>query len=218
MTTIRPRSPDLRLLWVPRSLPPGRLGLGSLKAATLHTALPEQSAGVMSTLSRLRLHEGPARQIRGEIAQLARGFVLERPQVAVEALARVVARGAGIDQKCPVGALQREQLAQGTLGGRSGELGAALEPRKLAAAPGAQVAALPPARRRHLGPGQLGLGGRRRQLHARRLGMLDHRAQPRDALVPVVAEQLRVERDDGVLAQRGQELAGVGSGLLAPAI
>src|SRR3954451_3593307 len=114
MTTIRPRSLDLRLLWVPRSRPPGRLGLGSLKAATLHTALPEQSAGVMSTLSRLRLHERPARQVRGEIAQLRRGLELQVAQVGVEALARVVAGRAGVDQERPVGALQREQLAQRT--------------------------------------------------------------------------------------------------------
>src|ERR1700754_5068122 len=92
------------------------------------------------------LDERPIRQLRRQIPHNVGTFSgkcrIEALVMRFSALARVLARGPAVDQEGPVGALQREQLAQGAIGGTGaerGQLRTALPPGELAA-PGAQVA------------------------------------------------------------------------------
>ena len=151
-------------------------------------------------MPKLRLDERPAGEVRREIAQRrsrAPRSAPRTPRGGLEALARVVAGGPLGDQERPVGALERQQLAQRPLrraGPSAARPSAGARPaRRRRRAPRGQVAAACPSSSR----GRSGAGsaspsssssGRSTLRH------LDHRGQPRRPLVPEVAEQLGVER------------------------
>ena len=100
-------------------LPSGQTRRNSalMTAATLHAARSKCSARVRARTLSSGLDERPVRQLWSQIAQFVGSASSgkcrdERRVVRVGALARVVARGGVVDQERPVGALQREQLAQ----------------------------------------------------------------------------------------------------------
>src|SRR4051812_14183567 len=143
-------------------------------------------------------------EVRREVAQLRLGLAaerrIERRPVALEALARVIPGGAMREQERPVGALERQQLAQRAVGRvRHPQLGGALAPGQPAGrrrAPGAQVARASPARGREVRRGGVGVAQQlveRAQLDTGGVALLDDRGQPGWALEPEVAEQLGVE-------------------------
>ena len=133
----------------------------------------------------------------------------ERRVVRVGALARVVAGGAagrsGTPSRSSAARAARAARAVGRIGAERGELGAALGPRQLGR--GSRCAGRAP-RPQLVGGDVAAPVAASSTATGHDLGELEHAPRRNvDALVPVVAEQLGVEGDDGARPARRDEVA-----------
>ena len=203
MTAIRPGSATKAPSVPP--LPSGQTRRNSaLMRATLYTPPQLMCSAALSRSLNSGLDKCPSRKVGRKVcatprrrAPAARSNAARWPRRA-RAGSR---RRSRCDLERPVRALQREQLPQRARAGVRAQrlqLGAALGPREAAGrgrAPGAQVAPVP----QLVGGTSAGAAAGLGDADGHDVRELQHALEERHALVPVVAEQLGVEGDDGAL-------------------